>query len=221
MRKYFSTGLIILLPFGLTVWIVHYLFDLFTNPLFNILERITLWFEKTQGLSLLHHETLVTFLSRMVALVLTFFFIIALGYLARKFFFKSMLKFTNETIFRIPVVGSIYRLTKDLTKAMLSTDQKTFKETILIPFPSPETYSVGFITGQVPEVLKKVIPNADVTVFVPTAPHPISGYVLFCAKSATHSVDITVEETFKFLLSCGMIQPGQPAQPNPPGTPKP
>jgi uncharacterized membrane protein len=218
MRKYFSTGLIILLPFGLTVWIVNYLLDLFTDPLFNILEKTTLWFEKTQGLTLLHHATLITFLSRLVALVLTFFFIVALGYLARKFFFKDLLKLANATIFRIPVVGSIYRLTKDLTKAMLSTDQKTFKETILIPFPSPETYTVGFITSDVPEVLKKVIPNADVTVFVPTAPHPISGYVLFCNKSATHSVDISVEETFRFLLSCGVIQPGQP---HPPSLPKP
>lgn len=210
MKKSFTTGLIILLPFGLTVWIVNYLFDLFTNPLFNILEKTLLWFEKTQGLSLLHHETLVTFLSRMAALILTFFFIVVLGYLARKFFFKDLLKFANVVIVRIPVIGAIYRLTKDLTKAMLSTDQKTFKETVLIPFPSPETYSVGFITSDVPEVLKKVIPNTDVTVFVPTAPHPISGYVLFCAKSATHSVDISVEDTFKFLLSCGVIQPNAP-----------
>jgi len=207
MKKYFSTGLVILLPFGLTVWIVHYLFDLFTNPLFNILEKITLRFEGVQGQ--LQHETLVTFLSRIEALILTFFFIVALGYLALKFFFKAILKFTNETIFKIPVIGSIYRLTKDLTKAMLSTEQKTFKETVLVPFPSSETYSVGFVTSDVPEVLKKVIPGADVTVFVPTAPHPISGYVLFCTKSAVHSVDISVEETFKFLLSCGVIQPAQ------------
>jgi uncharacterized membrane protein len=207
LKKSFTTGLIILLPFGLTVWIVNYLFDLFTNPLFNILEKALLWFEKTQGLSLLHHETLITFLSRIAALVLTFFFIVALGFLARKFFFKDLLRFTNEIIVRIPVIGSIYRLTKDLTKAMLSTDQKTFKETILVPFPSPETFSVGFITSDVPAAIKKVIPHTDVTVFVPTAPHPISGYVLFCAKSATHSVDISVEDTFKFLLSCGVIQP--------------
>lgn len=214
MKKYFSTGLIILLPFGLTVWIVVYLFDLFTNPVFNILEKTTLWLEKTQGLTQLHHETLVTFLSRMTALILTFLFIIVLGYLARKFFFKDLIKLTNEIIIRIPVIGSIYRLTKDLTKAMLSTEQKTFKETILIPFPSSETYSVGFITGDVPDVLKKIIPSADVTVFVPTAPHPISGYVLFCSKSITPSVDISVEETFKFLLSCGMIQPGEPTPPH-------
>ena len=90
---------------------------------------------------------------------------------------------------------------------MLSSDKKTFRETILIPFPSPETYSVGFITGDVPPDIKKYIPDTDVTVFVPTAPHPVSGYVLFCSKKAVQSIDVSVEDTFKFLLSCGVIAP--------------
>ncbi len=207
MKKSFTTGMIILLPFALTIWVVNYLFDLFTNPLFNIIERTILWYEQQQGLSLLHHETLVTFLSRVAALVLTFFFIVALGYLGRKFFFTGLLKFTNAAIIRIPIVGTIYRLTKDITKAMLSTEQKTFQETILIPFPSPDTYSVGFVTGDVPASFKSFIPQTDLTVFVPTAPHPMSGYILFCPKKAIQSVDVSVEDTFKFLLSCGVIQP--------------
>jgi uncharacterized membrane protein len=135
MKKIVHDGLIILLPFGLTVWIVNYLFDLFTIRCLTSLEKTLTWFEQTYGLSMLQYETLITFLSRIAALVLTFFFIVALGYLARKFFFEAFLKFTNEVIIRIPVIGSIYRLTKDLTKAMLSTEQKTFKETVLVPFP--------------------------------------------------------------------------------------
>jgi uncharacterized membrane protein len=207
MKKSFTTGMIILLPFALTLWVVNYLFDLFTNPLFNIIEKTLLWYEKQQGLSLLHHETLVTFLSRVAALVLTFFFIVALGYLGRKFFFNALLKFTNTVIIRIPVVGTIYRLTKDITKAMLSTEQKTFQETVLVPFPSPDTHTVGFVTGEIPAIFKTVIPHADLTVFVPTAPHPISGYILFCPKKVLHSVDVSIEDTFKFLLSCGVIHP--------------
>ncbi len=207
MKKSFSTGLIILLPFALTLWVVNYLFDLFTNPIFHIIESALLVYEKQQGLSLLHHETLVRFLSRIAALALTFFFIVILGFLARKFFFDALLKLFNQVVVRIPIVGTIYRLTKDITKAILSTDQKAFKETILVPFPSPETYSVGFVTGEVPPDLQRVIPHVDVTVFVPTAPHPISGYVLFCPRKSLHSIDVSVEDTFKFLLSCGVIQP--------------
>ncbi|HNA62490.1 MAG TPA: hypothetical protein PKW79_05390, partial [Rhabdochlamydiaceae bacterium] len=73
--------------------------------------------------------------------------------------------------------------------------------------PSSETYSVGFITGEVPPDIKKVIPEADTIIFVPTAPHPVSGYILFSPKKSVHSVEISVEDTFKFLLSCGVIKP--------------
>lgn len=207
MKKSFSTGLIILLPFALTIWVVRYLFDLFTDPLFKLIEELLLWVERSQGVSLLHNPNLVAFLSRLTALILTFFFIVFLGFFGRRFFFDALLKTANNLIFRIPIIGTIYRLTKDLTKSLLSTEKKTFRETALIPFPSPETYTVGFITSDVPPEFKKYIPNTDVTVFVPTAPHPISGYLLFSARSSLHPLEVSVEDTFKFLLSCGVIQP--------------
>lgn len=207
MKKSFTTGLIILLPFVLTLWVVIYLFDLFTNPLFHIIENFLLMYEEQQGMSLLHHETLVRFLSRIAALILTFFLIILLGFVARRFFFDTLLKLFNHLVARIPLIGTIYRLTKEITKAIFSSGDKAFKESVLIPFPSPKTYALGFITGEMPPDLKQVVPHADVTVFVPTAPHPISGYVLFCSRHSLKSVQISTEETFKFLLSCGVIYP--------------
>jgi uncharacterized membrane protein len=207
MKKSFSTGLIILLPFALSIWVLSYLFDLFTNPLYHLIEKLLILYEKNQGMILVQHDTFVSFMSRVAALILTFFFIVVLGYLGRKFFFHSLMKATNKLIFKIPIVGTLYRLTKDITKAMLSSDQKTFKESILIPFPSKETYSVGFVTGDVPQDLKDIIPSIDVTVFIPTAPHPISGYVLFCDRKSLKSLDVSVEDTFKFLVSCGVLHP--------------
>lgn len=207
MKKSFSTGLIILLPFALSLWVLSYLFDLFTDPLYNLIENILFWYEKNQGMNPDQHHTIVHLFSRLAALVLTFFFIVLLGYLGRKFFFHSVMKAANKLIFKIPVVGTLYRLTKDIAKAMLSSDQKTFKETALIPFPSKDTYSVGFVTGEVPPQLKAFVPSIDVTVFVPTAPHPISGYVLFCPRSALNTIQVSVEDTFKFLVSCGVIHP--------------
>jgi uncharacterized membrane protein len=66
---------------------------------------------------------------------------------------------------------------------------------------------VGFVTGDVPQDLKDIIPSIDVTVFIPTAPHPISGYVLFCDRKSLKSTDVSVEDTFKFLVSCGVLHP--------------
>ena len=210
MKKSFTTGLIILLPFALTVWVVVYLFDLFTNPLFNLMESLLLWFEKHQNPHLfhpIHHRSFIIFLSRIGALILTFAFIVILGFLGRRFFAKNYLKGASSWIFRIPIIGTIYRLTKDLTKAVLSGDKKTFKETVLIPFPSAETYTIGFVTGEIPFEIKRILPQADMTVFVPTAPHPISGYILFASKTQIHSLPISIEDTFRFLLSCGVVFP--------------
>lgn len=207
MKKSFSTGLVILLPFALSLWVLIYLFDLFTNPLYHLLEQLLVWYEKSQAIVIVKHETLLRVISRLVALVLTFFFIVVLGYLGRKFFFTSIMKGANKLIFKIPIAGTLYRLTKDITKAMLSSDVKAFKESVMIPFPYKEMYTMGFITGEVPLELKKVVPTIDVTVFVPTAPHPISGYVLFSPRSLLKTMNVSVEDTFRFLVSCGVIHP--------------
>lgn len=205
------TGLLILLPIALTVMIVVYLFDLFTNPIYRSLEYMLLWVEEKQGYSILHHAAFVTFLSRLAALVLTFLLIVSLGYLARVFFFNAILKTTNKVLARIPIIGTIYRLTKDITGAMLSTGEKTFKETVLIPFPTKDMHTMGFVTGDLPQILKSILPDADTTIWVPTAPHPITGFVLFCQKQSLHKIDISLEDTFKFMISCGAVHP-QPKQ---------
>lgn len=207
MKKSFTTGLIILLPFALSIWVLIYLFDLFTNPLYHLLETLLLWYEKKQGIIFTERENFVHFLSRITALVLTFFFIVMLGYFGRKFFFHSLMKAASKIIFKIPIVGALYRITKDITKAVLSSDEKTFKESVMIPFPHKESYTIGFVTGNVPQSFKKLVPSLDVTVFVPTAPHPMSGYVLFAPRTTLKSMEVSVEDTFKFLVSCGMIHP--------------
>jgi uncharacterized membrane protein len=207
MKGYLSTGFIILLPIALTIWIILYVLDLFTAPLYEIVESLIILYEKQQNASVSSHETLINFLSRAIAFILTLFLVLLLGYLGRKYFFKSLLHFAGETMKKIPFIGMIYRLTKDVTKAMLSADGKTFKKTVLVPFPSDKTYTVGFVTGDVPEELRKIIPLAEKTVFIPTAPHPISGYVLFAPDKTIHDLSISTEETLKFLLTCGAAQP--------------
>jgi len=207
MKKYLSTGFIILLPIAMTIWIILYVLNLFTTPLYDIVESLIIWYERKQGLSPAEHDHLINFLSRSVAFILTFLFVLLLGYLGRKYFFKSLLHLAGEIMKKIPFVGTIYRLTKDVAKAMLSADGKTFKKTVLVPFPSDTTYTVGFVTGDVPDELRKIIPQAEKTIFIPTAPHPISGYVLFAPSDAIHDLSISTEETLKFLLTCGASQP--------------
>lgn len=210
MKKYFFTGFVALLPIALTLIIVNWLFNLFTAPLAGITEMIILGYEKRLGLSPEHHETLVLFLSRVFALILLLLLILFIGFCGQKFLINVFLKLPERLFAPIPLVRTIFRLSNDITKAMFQENKKTFKETVLIPFPHHEALAIGFVTGETPDVFKKGIPNTDLAIFVPTAPHPMSGFVLLTPKKLVIPVDVPVEDAFKFLISCGVIHPGEP-----------
>lgn len=212
MKKYFFTGLITLLPIALTLLIIRYLFDLFTDPFLGPIEH----FLTLLNLNANQHQILLHLLSRLIVLILLVLFILGLGYLAQKFFVQSLVRLTQAILLKIPFVKTIYRLTKDITKAVFSQENKTFKSTVIMPFPNEKSHVLAFITGDVPPDLKVHVPHADLSVFVPTAPHPISGYLLLVPKDRVTPVDVSIEDTFKYLISCGVILPGEkaPAQTN-------
>jgi uncharacterized membrane protein len=207
MKKTLLTGFIALLPLALTLIIINWLFNFLTTPLAGLMESVIITYENYLNLSPEKHAALVLFLSRVLALILLFVLILLLGICGRKFLGKFLLKIPEKLFSRIPLVGTIFRLTRDITKAVFSEDTKTFQKTILLPFPNPDTQAIGFITGEIPPALKEKLPGLDLVVFVPTAPHPISGFILFAPKHLATPVDIEVEEAFKFLISCGSLSP--------------
>ncbi len=209
MRKYFFTGFVALLPLALTLLIASWVFNLFTAPLAGITETLILTYEKKLGLSLEHRENLVFFLSRLLALILLLLLIVFIGFCGQKFLSNIFIKIPERLFRRIPLVGTIFRLSNDLTKAIFSEDKKTFKQTVLIPFPHDQALTIGFITGNTPDRFNQGLIHTDLVVFVPTAPHPISGYVLFVPKKIVRPIDVSVEEAFKFLISCGVLNPNE------------
>ena len=211
MKKYFFTGFITLLPIALTIIIIVWLFNLFTTPLAGITEKIILAYEKTVGLSLEKHTELVIFISRLVALIFLVVLIFVLGFFGQRYLLNFFIKIINKIFSRIPFVRTIYRLSHDITKAVFSDTKKTFKETVLVPFPHQDSLAIGLVTGETPAALKqKDLPLTDLCVFVPTAPHPMSGFVLLTPRTVARPVDVSVEDAFKFLISCGVIHPGEP-----------
>lgn len=202
MKKYFFTGFISLLPIALTLLIARWLFDLFTAPLTGIMEW---WLLKYQ---LQHHDTLVLFLSRVLAFIVLVVVIFLLGFCGQKFLTKYFGQFTHRLLSRIPIIGFIYRLSHDVTNAIFSNTKKTFKQTVLLPFPHQDALAIGFITGDVPPQFQQEKPLIHLAVFVPTAPHPMSGFVLLMPKSLVRPIDVSVEDAFKFLISAGVLHPG-------------
>jgi len=208
MKRYFFTGFITLLPVALTIIIVKWLFDLFTAPLAGLTEWMIIHYESKLGLSLKHQDMMVLFLSKVFAFIFLVILIFFLGFLGQKFLSKYFTHFTDRLFSRIPIVKTIYRLSRDVTKAIFSDSQKAFKSTVLVPFPHHEALAIGFVTGDAPASLKEESPLTELAVFVPTAPHPMSGFILLMPKNIALPVDVSVEDAFKFLISAGVLHPG-------------
>lgn len=179
-----------------------FLFDLFTQPFVPIIEAI---FDKL-SLTLSPETTLL--LSRLTALVFLFIFITFLGMIASHFLFTSLAKVANYILFRIPFVNTIYKTCRDILSALFATDGKQgFKEVVSVPFPAPPHLAVGLSSGSAPPECEEKAGEELITVFSPTAPHPISGFLFLVPKKDVHTLEMTKEEAIKFLLSCGVVYP--------------
>ena len=98
----------------------------------------------------------------------------------------------------VPFVRNIYRLFNQISDAFFSKDAKSsFKKVVMVPFGAPGATSLGFWV--------KEIGDSQVVVFVPAAPNPTSGFVLKVEKSDIEVLDLTVEDAFKVILSCGAL----------------
>ncbi|MDE3046340.1 MAG: DUF502 domain-containing protein [Verrucomicrobiota bacterium] len=202
MKKYLIAGLITLLPLALTIIIVAFLFDFFASLLLPIssvvIEQIPLYLPPTLSL----------FISRVLALILLCILTLMLGFIARQFFFKGILHAANKVLFRIPFVKTVYKVTRDVFSAILSTEEgKGIKESVLTPFPHAPHFGVGFSTGEAAKECQEKTGMRLISVFAPTAPHPISGFLFLVPEKNLQSSGMTKEEAFKYLVSCGVILP--------------
>lgn len=206
MKKYFLTGLAILLPLALTVAILAFIFNFLTAPFVGIVRDILDYFGLLEAkflfLSPIQVQTIV---SKIIILVLLFFFTISLGAVARWLFVGYLLKWWDAVIHRIPFVSSIYKTCQDVIKTMFASKTKSFKQVVLVPFPSHESRSVGLVTGENLSGLPESETENIVAVFVPTTPNPTSGFLMMFKSTDLVYLDMRVEEALKYIISCGVI----------------
>ena len=124
------------------------------------------------------------------------------------FVVKNLIVWTNRLIFKIPFIKTVYKVSSDVFAALFSTDgKKAFKRPVMMPFPCRPNFCLGFQAGEVAEECQKLVKEPLVSVFVPTAPHPISGFLFLAPEKDVYPIDMSNEEVVKFLVSCGMIVP--------------
>lgn len=208
MKKYFITGLVILLPLALTLSIVIFIFNLLTDPFLGIVKTV---FERyhlfDEGFLFLSADQIQTLFAQILILISLFSVVIGLGFIARWFFFHALIRFAEYIVKRIPLVRAIYKTCQDVIKTVLATKTKSFKQVVLAPFPNADIYAIGLITNENLSHLNGTSHEESIAVFIPTTPNPTSGFLLMFKASDLLYLDMRVEEAFKSVISCGVIFP--------------
>lgn len=206
MKKYFITGLVFLLPMALTIAIIIFIFNLLTNPFVGIVRSFLDYFGLLESnFFFLTSEQIQNIVSKIIILILLFFFTLFLGFVARWFFFYYLLKLWDYIFHRIPFVSSIYKTSQDVINTIFASKTSSFKQVVLVPFPNETTKSIGLITSENLPGFPMSTQENMVAVFVPTTPNPTSGFLMMFKESELIYLDMSVEEAFKYVISCGVI----------------
>ncbi|WBU57864.1 DUF502 domain-containing protein [Paracoccus sediminicola] len=199
LRASFLTGLIVIAPIGITVWLIWTLtgwMDSWVLPLIPLRWRP----EQHIGIDL-----------RGLGVVVFLIVTLLIGSLARGWFGKLIIG-TGEALFaRMPIIGAIYGGIKQIAETILSQGDGKFDRACLIEYPRRGVWGLGFVAGPAKgEVAKMAASRGQgrfLAVFVPTTPNPTSGFLLFVPEQDVHILDMTPEEAAKLVISGGLVYP--------------
>jgi uncharacterized membrane protein len=122
---------------------------------------------------------------------------------------QRLLKGWDSVLRRIPVVKSIYSGVKQVSDTLFSDTGQAFRKALLIEFPGPGSYTIAFMTGTPSGEVLRLLPGDHVSVYVPTTPNPTSGYFLLLPRNKTQELDMSVDDALKYIVSMGVVGPGQ------------
>lgn len=198
IKTCFLNGLIIILPFTLTV------------GLFMLSCKILIaWLRPAQ--ELLEHPIYFianvpykAILNQIFLIILGLFLI---GALVRLLLLEPLVHSFERLLFRIPLVRPVYSGIKQLVKAFSIQDQMTFKKVVLVEFPRKGIYSLGFLTSGLPASIAPESNEQFYNIFIPTTPNPTSGYFVILSEQDFKEIDLSRQEAMAMIISGGIIQP--------------
>ena len=146
----------------------------------------------------------------VIALAVAILLVGLVGSLTRYYLGKKLIQLVDAVLMRVPLLNKIYRTLKQINEAFTSNKIATFKQVVLVEFPRPGLYSIGFITGSPNGEVQAKTRATLVSVFVPTPPLT-SGSIVLVPEADVVKLDISVADGIKFIMSLGSVFPACPS----------
>lgn len=204
-RNSFLTGLVVIAPVALTIWLIWsvigwidgFVLPFIPNPYHpdNILNT---FFGQDVAINI-----------RGLGVVVFLLFTTFVGWIAKGFLGRSLIRIGENLVRRMPVVRSIYSGVKQIAETVFAQSDRSFEKACLIEYPRKGIWAVGFVSTEAKgEVKYKAKSNSDLlSVFVPTTPNPTSGFMLFFPRNDVIELEMSIEDAAKLVISAGLVYP--------------
>ncbi|MDP3340340.1 DUF502 domain-containing protein [Frigidibacter sp.] len=197
LRASFLTGLVVVFPIGLTIWLLWTVtgwIDAFVLPMVPHRFRP----EQYIGIDL-----------RGVGVIFFLLFTVIVGWLAKGLIGRSLLRWGEHLVDRMPVIRSVYSGLKQIAETVFAQSEASFDKACLIEYPRKGIWAIGFVStmakGEI--AARASLDDPLVSVFLPTTPNPTSGFLLYVPQSQVTYLDMSVEDTAKLIISAGLVYP--------------
>ena len=192
-------GLLVVIPLATTIWLA------------TTVSRFVLAFLTSIPKQLNPFNTLNPLLQELinlgVGLLVPLLGILLIGLMARNIVGRWLLEFGEGTLLRIPLAGSVYKTLKQLLETVLRDNSTRFRRVVLVEYPREGLFALGFVTGAIGSAVQAGCPETMLSVFIPTAPNPTTGWYAVVPEHSVRDLEISVEDAFRTIISAGIVSP--------------
>lgn len=142
-----------------------------------------------------------------LGIIVLFFILLITGVLVKNYLGSKLVALWEYIISKIPLINKFYISVKQLVETILNGGSKDFKRVVLVEFPREGVYSLGYVTGVAVGEIQQKTQKKVLNIYVPTTPNPTSGYYLVVPEDEVIPLEMSVEDSFKLLISGGIINP--------------
>ena len=197
LRGSFLTGLVVIAPISLTLWLIWTVAGWVDSW---VLPFVPVWLRPDQyvGLSI-----------RGIGVFVFLIFTIIVGWMAKGIIGKSLIRWAEGVVQNLPVVRSVYNGLKQIAETVFAQSETSFDTACLVEYPRKGIWAIAFMSTSAKGEIDEKIPRDEgkTAVFLPTTPNPTSGFLLFLPKSDVVELDMTVEDAAKLVISAGLVYP--------------
>ncbi|KZR77002.1 hypothetical protein PMIT1323_01012 [Prochlorococcus marinus str. MIT 1323] len=198
-------GLLVVIPLATTIWLATTVSKFVLAFLTSIPKQVNPFITL--------NPLLQDLINLSLGLTVPLLGILLIGLMARNIVGRWLLEFGEGTLSRIPLAGSVYKTLKQLLETFLRDNSKRFRRVVLVEYPREGLFSVGFVTGLVGPSLQAELDQPLLSVFIPTAPNPTTGWYTLVPESSVRNLNITVEDAFRTIISAGIVNPDEQEPP--------